>query len=144
MPPTTPAASAARGRAGALAGPVLVAAAALGGAAVLGANSPHVPGIYPTCPSLTLTGLYCPGCGSMRAVHDLWHLDIAGAWSMNPLAVLALPVVIGYWVAWLRRAVTGQPRRYISPPWVPVALLIVVVAYWVLRNVPLLEPYLAP
>ena len=131
-------------RARVLAGPLLVAASALGGAAVLGARSPHVPGIYPTCPSLTLTGLYCPGCGSMRAVHDLWNLDLAGAWSMNPLAVLALPVVIGYWVAWVRRSVTGQPRRYISPPWVPNAFLVVVIAYWVLRNVPALQPYLAP
>jgi hypothetical protein len=127
-----------------VAGPAFVAASAFGGAAVLGTWSPHTPGIYPTCPSLALTGLYCPGCGSMRAISDLWHLDLAGAWSMNPLAVLALPVLVGYWFAWLHRRVTGRPRRYISPPWVPNTLLVVILAYWVLRNVPFLEPYLAP
>lgn len=131
-------------RRAAVLGPVVVAAGALGGASVLGTFSPHTPGIYPSCPSLALTGLYCPGCGSMRAVHDVWNLDLAGAWSMNPLAVVMMPVLVGYWLAWLHRTVTGRPRRYISPPWVPNALLVVVVAYWVLRNVPALAPYLAP
>lgn len=133
-----------RARALALAGPVAVGAGAVAGAAVLGNRSPHLPGLYPTCPSLLITGTYCPGCGSMRAVHDLWHLDLAGAWSMNPLAVLLLPVVVGSWFAWLHRAATGRPRRWISPPWVPNVLLVVVLAYWVLRNVPALAPYLAP
>ncbi len=127
-----------------MAGPVVGAARALGGAAVLGTWSPHTPGIYPVCPSLALTGLYCPGCGSMRAVSDLWNNDLAGAWSMNPLLLIALPVVVASWFAWVRRAVTGRPRRWISPPWVPNVLLVVVVAYWVLRNVPALVPYLAP
>jgi hypothetical protein len=128
----------------ALAAPLAAGLGALGGAAALGAYSPHVPGLYPTCPSLALTGWYCPGCGSLRAVHDLWHLDVAGAWSMNPLAVLALPFIIGSWFAWAHRAATGRPRRYLSPPWVPNTLLVVVIAFWVLRNVPVLQPYLAP
>jgi hypothetical protein len=133
-----------RSRAWSAAAPVGLALGALGAGALLGRVDPHVPGFYPVCPSYALTGLYCPGCGTLRALHDLWHLDLAGAWSMNPLAVLALPVVIASWLAWVRRAVTGSPRRWISPPWVPVAVLVVVLAFWVLRNVPTLEPYLAP
>lgn len=121
-----------------------VGVAALGATAVVGTRSPHVPGSYPVCPSLALTGFYCPGCGTLRAMHDLWNLDVVGAWFMNPFALLALPFVVGSWLAWMHRAVTGRPRRYISPPWVPNALLVAVVAYWVLRNVPVLEPYLAP
>lgn len=128
----------------ALAAPSAAAAVAVGAVAALGLRSPHVPGFYPVCPSYALTGMYCPGCGSLRALHDLVHLDLAGAWSMNPLAVLVVPVVIGSWVAWVRRAATGRPRRWISPPWVPNAVLVAVLAFWVLRNVPALAPYLAP
>lgn len=133
-----------RSRVVAVAGPLTVAAGALGAAALLGRVDPHVPGFYPTCPSYALTGLYCPGCGTLRAVHDLWHLDLAGAFSMNPLAVLLLPAVLASWVAWLVRAATGRPRRWLAPPWVPTTLLVVVLVYWVLRNVPPLMPYLAP
>jgi hypothetical protein len=136
--------AAARSRLSDVVQPLAMGAAALGAAAVVGTYSPHVPGSYPVCPSLLLTGLYCPGCGSLRATHDLWNLDLAGAWSMNPLAVVALPFVIASWLAWLHRAVTGRPRRRISRPWVPNALLVVVLGYWVLRNVPVLQPYLAP
>ncbi len=133
-----------RARVRAVVGPVVVALGALGGVAFLGAHSPHVPGIYPTCPSFALTGTYCPGCGSMRALHDLWHLDLGGAWGMNPLLVLSLPAVVASWFAWLRRAATGRPRRWAAPPWVPTTVLVVVLAYWVLRNVPVLAPSLAP
>lgn len=138
------AADVARPRLPALLGPLTLGAGAVMGAAVLGTFSPHQPGIYPTCPSLALTGFYCPGCGTLRAIHDLWNLDLAGAWSMNPLALVVLPFVIASWVAWLQRAATGRPRRYLSAPWVPNLLLVVTLAYWVLRNVPVLEPYLAP
>ncbi len=123
---------------------VAVAAAAVVGVAVLAAVDPHQPGHYPTCPFLTLTGLYCPGCGSLRAVHDLAHLDLAGAWAMNPALVLTLPVLVAAWVAWLRRGVTGRPRRFVLPAWSIWTLLVVILAYWVARNVPALAPWLAP
>lgn len=139
-----PPAPAIRSRVRASLGPVGVGLGTVAAGALLGTVSPHLPGFYPVCPSYALTGLYCPGCGSLRAVHDLVHLDLAGAWSMNPLAVLALPLVVGSWFAWLHRAAAGRPRRWISPPWVPNALLVVVVVFWVARNIPVLAPYLAP
>ena len=49
----------------------------LGGVAValatLATVDPNQPGHYPTCPFLATTGFYCPGCGALRAVHDLLH-----------------------------------------------------------------------
>jgi len=137
---------AARVRSGAarVAAPVGVALVAVTGAALLGAVNPHQPGHYPTCPFLWLTGLYCPGCGSLRAVHDLVHLDLAGAWSMNPFLVLVLPALLAAWVAWLRRAATGAARRRVLPAWTIWTILALVLAYWVARNVPALAPWLAP
>ena len=52
----------------------LATAALLGlGVALVAAVDPHTSGRYPTCPFHAVTGLWCPGCGGLRAVHDLTH-----------------------------------------------------------------------
>jgi hypothetical protein len=112
-------------------------AAALAAAGVVAAVDPNQAGHYPTCPFLAVTGLYCPGCGSLRALHDLLHLDPAGALQHNPLAVVLLPLVIASWVAWPARL---SGRRAPHPTEVPAVLVgllgVVILAFWVLRNVP--------
>ncbi|MDO5608438.1 MAG: DUF2752 domain-containing protein [Capnocytophaga sp.] len=49
---------------------------------------------FPRCPSVTFLGLYCPGCGSQRAVHQLLHADIAQAFRYNPLLVIVFPLLL--------------------------------------------------
>jgi hypothetical protein len=49
---------------------------------------------FPVCPLHALTGYYCPGCGSMRALHHLLHGDLAGALAFNPLLVIGLPFIL--------------------------------------------------
>ena len=123
------------------------AATAAGAVAVLGyvgAVSPYAGGNYPTCPTLALAGLYCPGCGALRALHELAGLDAVAAWLMNPFVVLAVPFLVATWVAWTRRRALGVPRRGMAPPWVLHLLLAGILLFWVLRNVPLLAPWLAP
>ncbi|MGL5861091.1 MAG: DUF2752 domain-containing protein, partial [Phycicoccus sp.] len=51
------------------------------------ARTPYEPGGYPVCFSYSLAGIYCPGCGLLRAAHDLTHLDVAGAVERNPIAI---------------------------------------------------------
>ena len=51
--------------------PLVVAASALIGRAYVANVDPNVAGHYPTCPILAVTGWYCPGCGTLRAVHAL-------------------------------------------------------------------------
>ena len=48
---------------------------------------------FPRCLFHSLTGWYCPGCGSQRAIHALLHLDLAEAFRRNALLLLALPYV---------------------------------------------------
>jgi len=48
--------------------------------------------VYPACPLYASTGLECPGCGGLRATHQLLHGHLAAAWGLNPLAVLLLPI----------------------------------------------------
>lgn len=76
-------------------------------------RDPHVSGSWGFCPLLLTTGLYCPGCGGLRAVHDLTHLDLGAAASSNLLFVASIPLLVGLWALWAIRAWTGRPNR----PW---------------------------
>jgi hypothetical protein len=140
-PPRTPAPCA---RLRAAAAPLAVA----GGAAVVALGlvlrDPHGTGSWGVCPLYAVTGLYCAGCGGLRATHDLLVGDVAGAWAMNPLWVLLVPVLVALWARWLSRAVrTGRMAR---APSARVALVAgaVVVLYSVARNVPAWAGVLAP
>lgn len=124
--------------------PLVTGAAGAGALVVLSRVNPHEPGHYPTCPSLWLTGLYCPGCGSLRALHDLTHLDLVGAWDMNPLAVIAVPWLAWRWLRWLLETLGVRRERRLAPPWVLWTVFAVVVLFTILRNIPFFSPYLAP
>ncbi|MEP7192710.1 MAG: DUF2752 domain-containing protein [Actinomycetota bacterium] len=116
--------------------PLGIAAAALLGTGAVAALDPNVAGHYPTCPFLAITGLYCPGCGALRAVHALAHGDLVTAWARNPFAVVAFGYLVVAWLLWLDRTATGRPRRWLAPPWVLHGVLGAILAFWVLRNVP--------
>jgi Protein of unknown function (DUF2752) len=119
-----------------VAGPALAAAAAAAVAGYVAVVSPDVPGHYPTCPFLALTGYYCPGCGSLRAIHALAHGQIAQAFGYNLFAMTMLPVLGYLWVAWLIRSARGRQRsRAVHPAWLA-GLAVAVAFFWVFRNVP--------
>ncbi len=108
------------------------------GIAFLYAFDPRNPGIFPACPFLSLTGCYCPGCGTLRALHVLLRGDVASALGYNILTVLSLPfIAYSYGAGAMRAFGLKAPRPvFVHPRWIW-ALLAAVVAFWVLRNVPL-------
>ena len=93
--------------------------------------------LYPPCPFHALTGLYCPGCGSLRALHALLHGNVRAAFGLNPLMVLSLPFLVYAFVcqALVSRGSRRLPRVLLpaSVTWVLVGAIL---AYWVLRNIP--------
>ncbi len=120
-----------------LAAPLAVLVGGMAAVAGVATVDPEQSGHYPSCPFLSVTGWWCPGCGSLRAVHALAHGDVATAVDRNVLTGLAIPALVVAWVAWLRRAVTGRPRlRWAAPSIALWALLATIVAFGVLRNVP--------
>ena len=100
-------------------------------------RDPNQAGNYPTCPFYAVTGLYCAGCGSMRATHALSHGQLWMALHQNPLLVLSLPFLAVSFVAWTRRVWFGVvPSRRLAQGWI-YGIFALFVAYWILRNVPL-------
>lgn len=90
----------------------------------------------PGCLFHKVTGLHCPGCGMTRATVAAARGDLAAAFRYNPvgmvvfpLAVVALGVELLGWV-WGRR-IGWHPRPRLA--WTLVA---VIVAFWILRNLP--------
>ena len=119
-------------------GPVVVGALAVAGTALLAAVDPSARDV-PLCPLKAITGLDCPFCGSLRAVHALAHLDLATALDHNVLVTLSVPFLVVGWVVWL-----GVSRGWTRPSWwradppVPLVLGLVLFAFAVVRNVPAL------
>lgn len=69
-------------------------------------------GFYPTCLFHQTTGLLCPACGSLRALHQLLHGRLAEAFHFNPLLVLSLPLCAWFMgVSVLRRFRNQAPRE---------------------------------
>ncbi len=99
--------------------------------------NPALAPFYPPCPFHLLTGLYCPGCGSLRACHKLLHGNLRGAFGLNPLLVVILPFVA---YSFISRASSALGRRplpvpFIRPVWIWL-LFWIIMAFWVLRNLP--------
>jgi len=132
-----------RGRS--LRGP-LVTLGAVGVACVgLALRDPHRAGSYGWCPLQSTTGLYCPLCGGLRGTWDLLHGDVAGAWSMNPLWVVATPLVMVVWALWFQRSASGRTMpSWLASTRAAIVLAAVLLAFGVLRNLPALETFLAP
>jgi hypothetical protein len=91
---------------------------------------------YPRCLLHAWTGLYCPGCGSSRALHALTRGDVRAALASNVLLTAALPLGAALLVA--RRWRHGDWAVLASiPAWGWWIALAIVIGFGILRNIPL-------
>ncbi len=102
--------------------------------------------LYPSCPFLSLTGLFCPGCGTLRALHQLLHGHLGTALDFNPLAIISLPFLAYSYLSFALEVIRGKPlaRIFIKAKWIWF-FLEAIIAFWIVRNIPF-EPFslLAP
>ena len=118
-------------------GPAIVGLGAVALMACVAIRDPQTEGAYPLCIFRSITGLDCPGCGSLRALHALTGGDVWAAMDQNVLLVAVLPFLAWRWVAW----VSSSARESITRPRLTAATWIymflgLVVAFWVVRNIP--------
>jgi len=90
---------------------------------------------YPVCVFHHVTGLLCPGCGTLRALHQLLHGHLAAALRFNALFVVLLPLACAYGLRLAFAQAAGKPVPSISPSWLWFALGAMVL-FGILRNLP--------
>ena len=119
---------------------MLAPTATIGGLALatlaLHVRDPHERGSWGLCPSLALFGVYCPGCGGLRAVNDLTNGEFLAAASSNVVVVALLPfavIALAVWAVDRWRGRTRRPSWRVLQPGV-LAFVGVLVAFTVLRN----------
>ncbi len=116
------------------------AASVVGAAGVLGILyfvNPSTSTLYPTCPFLAFTGCYCPGCGSLRALHQITRGHVAAAFGLNPMLVLSLPFVGYFFASRASLVLRGRPlKAFFIPSAFVWTLLAIIMLYWVARNLP--------
>ena len=121
-------------RLGAVAAAALIVTAAV---AVLFVFDPSTAGFFPVCALHEMTGLQCPGCGGLRAVHQLSHGHLAAAWRLNPMVIALLPVSLWLGLREAVRAVTGREwPGIVTRPLFGWLLAGALVIFGILRNVP--------
>jgi hypothetical protein len=121
---------------GRLAAPAAATAVTAGATAYVAAHDPNQPGHYPACPLLQVTGVFCPGCGGLRATHAAVHGDLPTAFGSNALALAGLLAGAGLLVWWCVRAVRARPVTVPVRPlhlWLAAGLGVV---FTVVRNLP--------
>lgn len=93
--------------------------------------------LYVPCPFHKLTGFYCPGCGSLRAIHHLLHGDVVIAFRLNPLMVLLLPFLGYSFFAYVMGNIRGRPVPPLVVPAIAIWVFLgVVLLFWGMRNIP--------
>lgn len=90
-------------------------------------HNPAGSSLFPPCPFRTASGgLLCPGCGTLRGLHQLLHGRLWQALSLNALMVLSLPLFV-----YLGAAHLSSRRRPRHLAWI---ILAVICLWWVARN----------
>jgi hypothetical protein len=115
---------------------LLLAGAGVAAAMVLFVFDPSQHPFFPVCAFHRMTGLLCPGCGSLRAMHQLLHGHLATAFRFNPLLMICLPFVGWVGLRLVTRQVKGEPAAFtFQARWIWLFLAATVV-FTVWRNVP--------
>ncbi len=123
---------------------VSVLAPVLLAAAMLFIFDPSRYGFYPGCMFYKTTGLLCAGCGATRAMYQLLHGHAFTAFRFNPLLMISLPFILGYGARFLVRASRGQSCEVnIRPRWLW-TILVILVVFSVVRNLPVIPNGLRP
>lgn len=92
-----------------------------------------------------LTGLYCPGCGSGRAVAATLRGDFLQAFRWNPmLYLLGIPSMAVLIHEYIRVVFDVRGLKPVTvPDRVTGGVTVALIAFWILRNIPWFS-FLAP
>jgi hypothetical protein len=114
----------------------LLIAGGIAALSVLFTFNPASSALYAPCPFRALTGFYCPGCGSLRAIHHVLHGHLITAFGLNPLMVLSLPFLGYCFLSYVIGGIRGRSLPVLFIPPIAIWLFLgAVLLFWVLRNI---------
>ena len=93
----------------------------------------------PPCIFYEITGLYCAGCGAGRSFLSILRGDFYSAFRYQPLMFVSLPFVSYYCLKQYIAFVFGRdilPFPKIKSSILIISILIIIIAFWILRNIP--------
>lgn len=100
----------------------------------------HTFGVAIPCMFKEITGFYCPGCGITRMLFSIIKLDFYQAFRYNPFIFLLLIIYIGFLLIKIIIKIISNKDIKI-PEYVYYILILLLLIYWVLRNIPSLGLY---
>jgi len=97
---------------------------------------PYGTNIFPKCPVYSVTGIYCPGCGSQRAAHQILNGNIIEGIRHNYLIAL-LGLVLSYqaFMFIMNNVLDKEITNLLHKSKVTFGILIAVLLFWILRNI---------
>src|SRR5437899_12763440 len=97
---------------------LIVTGLSLGVVVTLFCFDPSQHAFYPRCVLHQTTGLLCPGCGGLRAMHQLLHGHIAAAFSLNPFLVISAPILLLFCARYVAGFNRNRRMQFmLSPRW---------------------------
>lgn len=87
---------------------------------------------FPKCPIYQHLGIYCSGCGSQRAIHDLLHFRFNDAISHNLLLIPALLLIL---IEFGMRFLYPEKKSIFYYRKTPLIVLAILILFTILRNI---------
>lgn len=110
-----------------------LAVAALAAVGLVATNDPATTPFFLPCGFHLLTGWWCPGCGSTRALHALLRGDLTSALGFN--APVTAGLLLGPWLTWLARRRPGLRAAFLHPLTLGIGT-VAMLLFALLRNLP--------
>jgi hypothetical protein len=98
--------------------------------------NPSDSNLFPKCPFYALTGIYCPGCGSQRAAHQILNGHIIEGLRHNYLiGLLAIVLLYQGFIYIMNDLLNKHIPNVLHKSKVTLGILIVVILFWIFRNI---------
>lgn len=97
------------------------------------------------CPTKTMFNFDCAGCGTTRMLRAALKLDFYQAIRYNAATFFLIPLILIYLAFEAVAYINGGKNklREITPNWVYIVIIVLLVAFGILRNIPMFS-FLAP
>lgn len=119
---------------------LLIAGMIAAGAFWLTVIIPFTPVSTIPCPFEAVTGYECPGCGLQSSFVDLLKLRFRYVLMANMLSPILLPLFFVACISWGAEYLFGiRIWQFRIPAGVTITFVIVLIVYWILRNIPSLN-----